>query len=206
MRPQYHYPFIWSVDFLTLNYRITMAVKLRLQRHGRKKRPFYHIVATDSRNRRDGKFIERIGMYNPITNPATVDIDRDKALKWLANGAQPTDTVRNILSATGVMYKKHLLRGVSKGAFSQEEADRLFQKWIDAKAKEETTRFKMTDWSVKSSKKHAVEPTHETATKAVEPIAEEVIEEPVSISEPVEETSIVEDDTTEDVYDPNDEV
>ncbi len=167
-----------------------MAVKLRLQRHGRKKRPFYHIVATDSRNKRDGKFIERIGMYNPITNPATVDIDRDKALKWLANGAQPTDTVRNILSATGVMYKKHLQRGVSKGAFSQEEADRLFQKWIDAKAKEETTRFKMTDWSVKSSKKQTVE----AAPKAVEPIAVEVAEADAVISNIAEDITVVQEE------------
>lgn len=195
-----------------------MAVKLRLQRHGRKKRPFYHIVATDSRNRRDGRFIERIGMYNPITNPATVDIDREKALQWLANGAQPTDTVRNILSETGVMYKKHLQRGVSKGAFSQEEADRLFSKWIDAKSKAVSTRFKMTDWSgISHQKQSAIIQTSVAVTEVVEEVTEKpvVMEEPVEDTLPVteetvvesEETSMEEDETSEEnAYDPNDEI
>jgi small subunit ribosomal protein S16 len=100
-----------------------MAVKIRLQRFGRKRRPFYHIVVANSRSPRDGKFIERLGSYNPNTNPATVDIDRDKAIDWLHKGAEPTDTVRALLSYTGVLYKKHLQRGVDKGAITQEEAD-----------------------------------------------------------------------------------
>jgi small subunit ribosomal protein S16 len=109
-----------------------MAVKLRLQRHGRGKRPFYHIVAADSRSPRDGKFIERIGDYNPLTKPATIHLDVDKALKWLQNGAGYTDTVHAILKYKGVLYKKHLLRGVAKGAFSAEVAEQKFQEWLEA--------------------------------------------------------------------------
>jgi small subunit ribosomal protein S16 len=107
-----------------------MAVKLRLQRHGKKGSPFYHIVAADSRSPRDGKFIERIGSYNPNTNPATIQLDNAKALEWLNNGAQPTDTVRAMLSYTGVMFRQHLQKGVLKGALSQEEADKRFEAWI----------------------------------------------------------------------------
>ena len=106
-----------------------MAVKLRLQRHGKKGSPFYHIVAADSRSPRDGKFIERIGSYNPNTNPATIQLDNSKAIEWLNNGAQPTDTVRAMLSYTGVLYRQHLQKGVLKGAFSQEEADKRFEAW-----------------------------------------------------------------------------
>ena len=108
-----------------------MAVKLRLQRHGRGKRPFYHIVAADSRAPRDGKFIERIGDYNPLTRPATINVNTDKAVDWLMKGAEPTDTVKAILKYKGVTFRKHLLRGVAKGALSQEEADKRFQQWLD---------------------------------------------------------------------------
>ena len=110
-----------------------MPVKIRLQRHGKKGKPFYHIVIADSRAPRDGKFIEKIGTYNPTTNPATVDVNTDKAVSWLQNGAQPTDTCRTILSHKGVMYKNHLLGGVKKGAFTQEQADAKFEKWLSAK-------------------------------------------------------------------------
>lgn len=110
-----------------------MSVKIRLQRHGRKKRPFYHIVVADARARRDGRFIEKLGTYNPMTSPATIEIDRDRAFEWLMNGAQPTDTARAILRFKGVMYKKHLHRGVKKGALTQEEADAKYKEWIDAK-------------------------------------------------------------------------
>ncbi|TXC81462.1 30S ribosomal protein S16 [Luteibaculum oceani] len=110
-----------------------MPVKIRLQRHGRKGRPFFHIVAADSRAPRDGRFIERIGDYNPNTNPATINLDVDKAVEWLHNGAQPTDTARAILSYKGALYKKHLQGGVKKGAFSQDEADKRFEKWLEEK-------------------------------------------------------------------------
>ena len=106
-----------------------MATKIRLQRHGRKNYPFYPIVIADSRAPRDGKFIERIGSYNPNTNPATVTLNFERALYWLNVGAQPTDTVRSILSHEGVLLMKHLQGGVKKGAFNEEEAQRRFEAW-----------------------------------------------------------------------------
>jgi small subunit ribosomal protein S16 len=107
-----------------------MAVKIRLARKGRKKLAFYHIVVADSRSPRDGRYIEKIGSYNPITNPATIELDFDKALDWLQNGALPTDTCRAILSYKGVLIKKHLLEGVKKGAFDEAEAVKRFEEWI----------------------------------------------------------------------------
>jgi len=106
-----------------------MAVKMRLQRHGSKKRPFYFIVVADARSPRDGKFIQKLGSYNPLTVPATIQIDRQKALDWLQKGAQPTDTVRRILSFKGVLYLKHLLRGVGLGLFDEATAMERFTKW-----------------------------------------------------------------------------
>ena len=106
-----------------------MAVKMRLQRHGSKKRPFYFIVIADGRSPRDGKFIQKLGTYNPLTVPATIQVDRQKALDWLQKGAQPTDTVRRILSFKGVLYLKHLLRGVSLGLFDEAGAMEKFTKW-----------------------------------------------------------------------------
>ena len=106
-----------------------MAVKMRLQRHGSKKRPFYFIVIADARSPRDGKFIQKLGSYNPLTVPATIQVDRQKALDWLQKGAQPTDTVRRILSFKGVLYLKHLLRGVSLGLFDEATAMEKFTKW-----------------------------------------------------------------------------
>jgi len=110
-----------------------MPVKIRLQRHGKKGKPFYWIVAADSRAKRDGKFLDKLGTYNPNTNPATINIDIDGTVKWLNNGAQPTDTARAILSYKGVLYKKHLLGGVTKGAFSEEEAEKRFEDWMSEK-------------------------------------------------------------------------
>ena len=110
-----------------------MPVKIRLTRRGRKKAPFYHIVIADSRAPRDGRYIESIGTYNPITNPATIKLDFDRALDWLQKGAQPTDTCRSILSYKGVMMKKHLLEGVKKGALTEEQAEEKFQSWFKEK-------------------------------------------------------------------------
>ncbi len=110
-----------------------MATKLRLQRRGRKNYPFYQIIVADSRAPRDGKYIERIGSYNPNTNPATITLDFDRALYWLQVGAQPTDTVRNILSNEGVLLKKHLLGGVAKGAFNETEAEKKFEAWKEGR-------------------------------------------------------------------------
>ncbi|MDE5876591.1 MAG: 30S ribosomal protein S16 [Muribaculaceae bacterium] len=112
-----------------------MATKIRLQRHGRKGYAYYPIVVADSRAPRDGRFIERIGSYNPNTNPATISLDFDRALYWVEVGAQPTDTVRSILSKEGVMLMKHLRGGVKKGAFTQEDAQRRFNAWKEGRAK-----------------------------------------------------------------------
>ncbi|MEZ5173518.1 MAG: 30S ribosomal protein S16 [Bacteroidia bacterium] len=111
-----------------------MPVKIRLQRHGKKGYAFFHIVVADGRAPRDGKFIEKLGTYNPNTNPATIELDHSKALNWLKNGAQPSDTARAILSYKGVMMKLHLDKGVNKGAHTQEEADAKYAKWMEAKS------------------------------------------------------------------------
>jgi small subunit ribosomal protein S16 len=110
-----------------------MPVKIRLQRHGKKGKPFYWVVAADARAKRDGRYLEKIGTYNPNTNPATVNINVDTAVKWLENGAQPTDTARTLLSYRGVMLKHHLNGGVRKGAHTQEEADAKFEAWATEK-------------------------------------------------------------------------
>ena len=110
-----------------------MSVKIRLQRHGKKGKPFFHIVVADSRSRRDGRFIEKLGTYNPITNPATIELDVDSAVKWLNNGAQPSDTAKAILSYKGALYKKHLQGGVAKGAFDEAEAEKRFNAWLEQK-------------------------------------------------------------------------
>ena len=118
-----------------------MAVKIRLQRHGRKKAPFYHIVIADSRSPRDGKFIEKIGTYNPMTSPATIDLDRDSAYAWLMKGAQPTDTAAAILRLKGVMYRKHLERGVAKGVVTPEAASTRYSEFVENKEKSTSDNF-----------------------------------------------------------------
>jgi len=110
-----------------------MATKIRLQRHGKKDSAFFHVVVADGRAPRDGKFIEKLGTYNPNTNPATVDIDFDSTLNWLMKGAQPTDTARAILSYKGVLMKKHLLEGVKKGALTEAQVEQKFTKWLGEK-------------------------------------------------------------------------
>ncbi len=112
-----------------------MPVKIRLQRHGKKGKPFYWIVAADGRAKRDGKYLEKLGTYNPNTNPAQIDLDIDGAVTWLQNGAQPTDTARAILSYKGVMMKNHLAGGVRKGALTEEQAEEKFNAWIEEKGK-----------------------------------------------------------------------
>ncbi len=123
-----------------------MPTKIRLQRHGKKAFAFFHIVVADGRAPRDGKFIEKIGTYNPNTNPATIDIDNDRAFEWIKTGAQPTDTCRAILSYKGIMMRYHLHRGVEKGALTQEQADAKLAKWMDEKnAKVEGKKNRLTD-------------------------------------------------------------
>jgi small subunit ribosomal protein S16 len=110
-----------------------MSVKIRLQRHGKKGNPFYWIIAADARAKRDGRYLEKLGIYNPNTNPATIELNLDGAVQWLQNGAQPTDTARAILSYKGAMYKNHLLGGVRKGALTEEQADEKFNAWMSQK-------------------------------------------------------------------------
>lgn len=110
-----------------------MATKIRLQRHGKKGKAFYHIVAADSRSKRDGRFIEKLGTYNPNTNPATIDLDFDRALNWLQVGAEMTETARAIFSYKGILYKNHLLKGVTKGALTAEQVEERFEAWVKEK-------------------------------------------------------------------------
>ena len=117
-----------------------MSVKIRLQRHGKKGKPFYWVVAADARSKRDGKFLEKIGTYNPNTNPATIDLNLESAVQWLHNGAQPTDTARAILSYKGALLKHHLDGGVRKGALTQEQADTKLAAWLDEKANKVDTK------------------------------------------------------------------
>ena len=168
---------------------------MRLQRYGKKGQPYYHIVITDGRAPRDGKFIEKIGSYNPLTIPATIDIDMDKALTWLQKGATPTDTTRAILSFKGIIYKNHLMKGVAKGALTQEMAEAKFQKWLEEKqakiasklsqkAQESKTEFKKkfeAEAKIKEERESALAAKRakalEKESKVEEP-AQEIPEEP----------------------------
>ena len=134
-----------------------MPTKIRLQRRGKKKQAFYHIVIADGRAPRDGKYIENIGTYNPITNPADIKLQFDRALYWLQTGAQPTDTVRAILSHEGVMYKNHLLKGVKKGALTEEQAEAKFQTWLKEKQEKLANKIKNNVLSEKDEKKKRLE-------------------------------------------------
>ena len=148
-----------------------MAVKIRLARHGKKGFAFYHIVAADSRAPRDGKFIEKLGTYNPNTNPATIDLSFDRALDWLMKGAQPTDTCRAILSYKGVMYKNHLLGGVAKGAFSESDAEAKFNKWLNektAKIEAKTNKLASDAKSAEKARLAAEAKVKEERAKALE--------------------------------------
>ncbi len=148
-----------------------MAVKIRLARHGKKGHAFYHIVAADCRAPRDGRFIEKLGTYNPNTNPATIDLSFEKALDWLMKGAQPTDTCRAILSYKGVLYKKHLLGGVAKGAFAESDVEAKFNKWLSEKEGKVTGKVtKLADAAAKEKKDRlsAEAKVREDRAKAIE--------------------------------------
>ncbi len=134
-----------------------MPAKIRLQRHGKKGQPFYHIVIADSRAKRDGKFIEKIGTYNPITDPAQINIKFDRALYWYSVGAVPTDTVRSLLSKTGVMMKYHLMRGVAKGAMTEEQAEVKFQNWMKEKEAKAANAAKANEEKARGEKKVRLE-------------------------------------------------
>ncbi len=154
-----------------------MATKLRLQRRGRKNHPFYQIIVADSRAPRDGKYIERIGSYNPNTNPATITLDFDRALYWLQTGAQPTDTVRNILSNEGVLMKKHLLGGVTKGAFDEAEAERRFEAWKSNKLKTEESVITKDEEKARAEEKARLEAEKKVNKLRAEALAKKKAEE-----------------------------
>lgn len=134
-----------------------MATKIRLQRHGRKGRPFYHIVIADGRAPRDGKFIEKIGTYNPVSNPAEIVLDFDKALSWLQKGAQPTDTVNAILRHKGVLMKNHLQKGILKGALTQEQADAKFNAWVKEREEHNTIQKTKLEQKNRENRKSALD-------------------------------------------------
>ena len=153
-----------------------MPVKIRLQRHGRKGKPFYWIVAADARAKRDGKYLEKLGVYNPNTNPATIDLDVNGAVKWLENGAQPTDTARAILSYRGVLLKKHLAGGVAKGALTEEQAQAKFDAWLEEKAAKIQAKadgLSKADADAKAKAFEAEKAVNEARIAAAAPVVEE---------------------------------
>ncbi len=173
-----------------------MSVKIRLQRHGKKQKPFYWIVAADARSKRDGRYLEKLGTYNPNTNPATIDLDIDQAVQWLHNGAQPTDTARAILSYKGALMKHHLDGGVRKGALTQEQADAKLAQWLEEKAgkvtaKKEGLSKAQSDAKAKALKAEKVANDKRAAAAVeaakVEEVAEEVAAEETEAPEAVAE-------------------
>jgi len=188
-----------------------MAVKIRLQRHGKKGKPFYYIIVADARAPRDGRFIERLGSYNPNTNPATIEINFDKTLDWVNDGAQPTDTCRAILSYKGILYKKHLQGGLKKGALTEEQVETKFQEWLDKKdgkitgkkdglvsAKDEARKAALAAEAKKKEDRAAA-----IAAKNA-PVAEEVAEEEVAeeTEAPVAEEAVAETPAVEETKAP----
>ena len=180
-----------------------MSVKIRLQRHGSKGRPFFHIVVADARARRDGRFIEKIGQYNPHATPAGISLKSDRAIYWLMVGAQPTDTTRKILSVSGMMLKKHLQVGVEKGAITQETADAKFNAWLEEKERARIEKISKLSSDKDAVKKAAFEAERKKTqdreaakakaladAAAAETAAEEATEEPTGESEaPAEEST-----------------
>lgn len=161
-----------------------MAVKIRLTRRGRKKKAMYDVIVADARSARDGKLIEKLGTYNPLTNPATIEIDEQKALDWLLKGAQPTDTARRILSYKGLMLKKHLQIGVNKGAITQEQADKKYEEWLKDK---ESAINKSVDAIAKKKADEAK--SRLEAEKKVKEAKAEALRQKLAANEPVEEVS-----------------
>jgi len=156
-----------------------MPVKIRLQRHGKKGKPYYWIVAADSRAKRDGKYLEKLGAYNPNTNPAMIELDVDGAVQWLQNGAQPTDTAKAILSYKGAMLKNHLAGGVRKGALTEEEAEKKFNAWLEEKASKieaKETKLSKADEDAKTKAFEAEKAVNEARIAANTPVVEEEAE------------------------------
>lgn len=169
-----------------------MPVKIRLQRHGKKGKPFYWIVAADARSKRDGKFLEKIGTYNPNTNPASIDLNVDSAVTWLQNGAQPTDTAKAILSYKGALLKNHLAGGVKKGALTEEQAEAKFNAWLEEKAGKvgaKTEGLAKVQAEAKAKALEAEKTANEARIAAAAPVAEEVAEEVEPVAEETPEAT-----------------
>ena len=163
-----------------------MPVKIRLQRHGKKGKPYYWIVAADSRSKRDGKYLEKLGAYNPNTNPATIELNVDGAVTWLQNGAQPTDTAKAILSYKGAMLKNHLAGGVRKGALTEEQAETKFNAWLEektAKIAAKTDGLSKADADARAKALDAEKVVNEARIAAAAPVVEEAAEETASNEE-----------------------
>ena len=185
-----------------------MSTKIRLQRHGKKGKPFYHMVAADSRSKRDGRFIEKLGTYNPNTDPATIDLDFERTLHWVQVGAEMSDTARALLSYKGILHKNHLLNGVTKGALTAEQAEEKFAKWLEEKeakvqgkveslstaaGKAEVARMK-AETAIKDARAKAIAEKNapvEEAAPVIETVDAEVITEESPV-EAVEETPVAE--------------
>lgn len=189
-----------------------MATRIRLQRHGKKNKAFFHLVAADSRAKRDGKFIEKLGTYNPNTNPATIEINFDKTLHWVQVGAEMSETARAILSYKGVLHKNHLLNGVKKGALTTEQAEAKFAAWLaekDAKVSGKVDTLAKNEAADKAARLKAEEVANAAKAAAVEaknaPVVEEVEEAPVA-EEATEEVAVEAAVETEEVVEATPEV
>ncbi len=155
-----------------------MSVKIRLARHGKKGKPFFHIVVADSRSARNGKFIEKLGTYNPILNPAVIELNVDQTVKWLQDGATPTDTCKAILSYKGALYMNHLKNGIKKGALTQEQADAKFEKWMNEKSgKIQTKKDKLASGANKEEQKRMAAETAAREAKAQSILAKQTVAE-----------------------------
>ena len=172
-----------------------MPVKIRLQRHGKKGKPYYWIVAADARSKRDGKYLEKLGAYNPNTNPATVELNIDGAVQWLQNGAQPTDTAKTLLSYKGAMLKNHLVGGVRKGALTEEQAEAKFTAWLEekeAKIQAKADGLTKEEAKAKADALAAEKAVNEARIAAAAPVVEEV-EEAIAEQAPIVEEAVAEE-------------
>lgn len=179
-----------------------MPVKIRLQRHGKKGKPYYWIVAADSRSKRNGRYLEKLGAYNPNTNPATIELNVDGAVTWLQNGAQPTDTARAILSYKGAMLKNHLAGGIKKGALTEEQAEKKFEAWVKEKEAKITSEADNVEKAKADAKKKALEAERAVneARSAIPPVVEDEVEtEEAVVAEAATETEtpVVEEEVVE---------
>ncbi|MBG6130481.1 small subunit ribosomal protein S16 [Aquimarina sp. EL_43] len=174
-----------------------MPVKIRLQRHGKKGKPFYWIVAADARSKRDGRFLEKLGTYNPNVNPASIDLDVDGAVKWLQNGAQPTDTAKAILSYKGALLKNHLAVGVKKGALTEEQAEEKYQAWLSEKEGSVDAKKDALAKAEAAAKAKALEAEKEVNAKREAAAKAEEVEETAAEAEEAATEEVAEAEVTE---------